>query len=1454
MKPIYLLSTLALAMLAGSVSFAQDFSNKGKDFWVGYGYHERMTAGNGGTQDMVLYFATEAVTTVTVTIPGTGYSQTYSNIPANTVFTSATIPKTGAQDARLTGESIAPENKGIHITSDKSIVAYAHIYNSSVSGASILFPTNTLGKEYYSVNYKNVSNTNNANCWFYVVACDTGSTTVEITPSAATINHVAGVPFTVNLNQGQIYNIMGQLTSSSNPFTGVDLTGSKIQSISSGSGGCKRIAVFSGSGRISLTCNGSSSSSDNYMVQAFPKSAWGKKYLTVPTGGTMQNNFFRICVLDPTTIVTVNGAPIAVAIQNNFFYELPVTSAPQLIEADKPILVAQYITSQGACGNGPQPGDPEVIYLSPVEQNINRVLWNATPNYQILQHYYNVVIPNTGTAISSFKLDGVSISPALFIPHPQAPGFSYLVQSVTAGQHSITSDSGFNAIAYGYGNAESYGYNAGTNVRDLYQFVSVQNQYATVNFPAACRNSPFYFSMTFPYQPTQIHWIFGTALNAMGVADVINNTPVYDSTWMINGKQLYRYKLTTAFTVTASGTYPIRVLAQNPTPEGCSGEQEIDYDLQVFDPPVADFSFTTNGCVSNPVQFTATSTTGGRPVIQWNWDFNDGNKSNINNPAHTYLSPGSYTVKYSLITDVGCISDTASHVVTLNNPPVAKFAAANPYCSGKAITFSDLSTTSGGAVLAKWYWDFGDGSPIITANTNANQNHTYVSTGNYNVTLIVETTTGCQSLLFTLPVTIHANPVADFSLPVVCLPSGSAQFNNLSTISDGTQNSFTYSWNFGDGGNDITKNPVHNYIATGPYNVTLTVTSNNGCIDDSVKLLNTIYAEPQAAFSAPAEVCIGTAINFTDQSTAAGSSVAQWNWDFGDGTTSNLQSPVKNYSTAGTYIVKLNVTSANGCQTVNKFATRTVVINSLPAADFNTSIPGCETHSIVFTDASITNSGSLVKWIWDYGDGSNSILTTGAPFNHIYTTAGTYNASLKVETDKGCISTIKIKQVIINPLPQAGFISPEVCLTDPAAPFIDTSKIVSGNITAWSWNFGDPNANAANPNTSTVQNPSHRYTTVGSYTATLIVTSNNGCKDTIAQTFTVNGSIPLAGFTIQNSNTLCSNQAVSITDASTVDFGNIVKVEIYWDYVNDPTAKTTDDLPVAGKIYTHIYPEFTTPATKTYSIRYVAYSGINCVNTVTKNITLLATPALQFDTINSVCSDAPSFQVTQVQLLNGLPGTGIFTGAGISSSGLFNPSAAGDGIHTIRYTYTAANSCSNYAEQIIEVYPTPVVNAGPDKVVLEGGVVTLTPALNIGLTVAYLWTPSTALNDPEKPNAIASPTDDITYTLTVTTDKGCNGSDDVFVKVLKAPVIPNIFSPNGDGVHDKWEISFLESYPGCTVEIYNRYGQLIYHSVGYSKPWDGTVNGKPAPVGTYYYIVDPKNGRQKMAGYVDIIR
>jgi gliding motility-associated-like protein len=90
--------------------------------------------------------------------------------------------------------------------------------------------------------------------------------------------------------------------------------------------------------------------------------------------------------------------------------------------------------------------------------------------------------------------------------------------------------------------------------------------------------------------------------------------------------------------------------------------------------------------------------------------------------------------------------------------------------------------------------------------------------------------------------------------------------------------------------------------------------------------------------------------------------------------------------------------------------------------------------------------------------------------------------------------------------------------------------------------------------------------------------------------------------------------------------------------------------------------------------------------------------------------------------------------------------------------------------------------------------------------------------------------------------------------VFKAPTIPNTFSPNGDGIHDRWEIKYLDTYPGATIEIFNRYGQQVFYSVGYTTPWDGKYKGKDLPAGTYYYLINPKNGRKQIAGFVDIIR
>src|SRR5688572_32073652 len=169
-----------LAITLGFCAFsaaAQDFSNKGKDFWIGYGNHVRMFNGNP-PERMQLYITSDVSTTGQVSISSVGFSQSFS-VTANQI-TTIDIPRSAA----LMDDGLY--DHGIHVTAEKPVVVYSFIYVNAISGATVCLPTNTLGRDYYSVNYTQYSNELNTHSYFFVIAADTGTTTIEITPSAAT--------------------------------------------------------------------------------------------------------------------------------------------------------------------------------------------------------------------------------------------------------------------------------------------------------------------------------------------------------------------------------------------------------------------------------------------------------------------------------------------------------------------------------------------------------------------------------------------------------------------------------------------------------------------------------------------------------------------------------------------------------------------------------------------------------------------------------------------------------------------------------------------------------------------------------------------------------------------------------------------------------------------------------------------------------------------------------------------------------------------------------------------------------------------------------------------------------------------------------------------------------------------------------------------------------------------
>ncbi len=212
--------------------------------------------------------------------------------------------------------------------------------------------------------------------------------------------------------------------------------------------------------------------------------------------------------------------------------------------------------------------------------------------------------------------------------------------------------------------------------------------------------------------------------------------------------------------------------------------------------------------------------------------------------------------------------------------------------------------------------------------------------------------------------------------------------------------------------------------------------------------------------------------------------------------------------------------------------------------------------------------------------------------------------------------------------------------------------------------------------------------------------------------------------------------------------------------------------------------------------------------------------------------------------------------AGLSDPESSDPVASPDKT-TVYTVYVSDGSCTVTDDVTVTVLNPAIANAGPDKSIIEGDSIVLEGTAKGSPGFSYFWSPSDHMDNPLSLTPKVSPSDDITYTLNAVSNTGCSSStDEVFVKVFKKLVIPNTFSPNGDGMNDTWNIEALSSYSQSDVKVYNRYGSLVLSETGYLKPWDGKFEGRDLPPGVYYYVITPKPRLrpESYKGWVLIIR
>jgi RHS repeat-associated protein len=452
-----LTATSDVTVFVGKINCTR--SNAGTDFWLVVGE----SVGPAG-ETLTLNLSGDADTTGIISIPGLTFTQAFSVTAGQT--TSITIPSTAVMQ---TSDQV--ESKGIHITSQSPVAVYVEDYIPVAGDGYSALPTTALGSDYVTMNYKNSTSFGASSSIFatgseFAFVATQDHTTVTVSPAQktvttlpdnTTITRPALVPYQVNLNQGQTYQLVNFDISNSAGLVNGDLTGSIITSD-------KPIAVVSGH-----KCGfvpGSQAFCNKLEEQIPPTDMWGKNFVSVPLATRKGGDTFRFVAASDNTHLTINGAPAAKLDRGAFFEEN--LTVPSVISADKPVLVAQF--SQGTTidtppeplSGAPRQGnsDPFMVLVPPYDQFGGGYTF-TTPSSGFAINFVNIVAPTAGLVDGAIQLDGTPIPAASFSSIGNG-AFSGLQIPVSVGSHHLASASVPTGLtAYGYASADGYGYYGG---------------------------------------------------------------------------------------------------------------------------------------------------------------------------------------------------------------------------------------------------------------------------------------------------------------------------------------------------------------------------------------------------------------------------------------------------------------------------------------------------------------------------------------------------------------------------------------------------------------------------------------------------------------------------------------------------------------------------------------------------------------------------------------------------------------------------------------------------------------------------------------------------------------------------------------------------------------------------------------------------------------------------------
>ena len=488
---------------------------------------------------------------------------------------------------------------------------------------------------------------------------------------------------------------------------------------------------------------------------------------------------------------------------------------------------------------------------------------------------------------------------------------------------------------------------------------------------------------------------------------------------------------------------------------------------------ISDFTTITSntGCGSLVVEFEDLST--GSPNT-WLWDFGNGSSSTLKNPVYIYTNPGDYTVKLSVTNGLTQDVHTQTDYIKVYKNPLASISNnSSIFCVPEEVLFVDETQFTNN--ITSWLWDFGDGGSSVLQNPN----YEYSTSGLFTVSLSVVDNKGCESLIiFDNLIDAKKVPVTSFSSDIIF------SCNNIENVSfiNTSNNATNFTWNFGDGFTSSNFNPIHNY-ASGNFNVSL-ISSNNIC-EDTLVLNNFIEVggEINPDFTSNIiEVCVEEIIDFLD---ITPSSPDTWLWDFGDGTTSNLQHPTHQFLSPGLFSVSLTTSKNGDClETIIKtdyitvFDVPNIILNA--DEDYSCDLP----FSVQFSD----NTLNAVDWSWIFSNGDSSSLQN--PIIDFYS-FDQFDVNLVVIDINNCVSEIIFPDFIIVDEVIVDFsVSDSVICESDVVEFFDISNSSLFPLVSYNWDFG-------NGATSILQNPQQQFIGFSYFDISFDIENSRGCRKQI---------------------------------------------------------------------------------------------------------------------------------------------------------------------------------------------------------------------------------------------------------------------------------------------------------------------------------------------------------------------